>query len=350
MVALGTAPDLLRLLVVPGFAWAAYRDVRTRRVPNRLWPPLVAIGVIALVWEVWNTLPLAGLDGRLLLIRVGFAIGFLVPFAFLAYRMGAFGGADAKALMTLAVCFPTYPIYFLPSVALPLVPTTLRVMAMTALTNAVLIGMGAIVWLGTRNALAGRISNAMLVGRRVSVDQLPETHGSLLLTEGVFPSRGLDLDALRMYLRWRGSTLADLRTAPSEHRDPQSVTETHPSTDGAVTSPRGSSAITQPPEGNTTGFPQEDTNGATVDDPEDASASDQHDDPWAAARFLREIEGSAYGTSPRTLRDGLERITRSDEVWISPGLPFLVPLFLGILVGLTYGDILFALLSAAGLV
>jgi len=34
-----TLPDALRLFVVPVFAWAAaLQDVRTRRLPNRLWP------------------------------------------------------------------------------------------------------------------------------------------------------------------------------------------------------------------------------------------------------------------------------------------------------------------------
>jgi len=40
-----TLPDALRLfVVVPVFAWAALQDVRTRRLPNRLWPPLYAFG------------------------------------------------------------------------------------------------------------------------------------------------------------------------------------------------------------------------------------------------------------------------------------------------------------------
>jgi preflagellin peptidase FlaK len=37
-----------------------------------------------------------------------------------------------------------------------------------------------------------------------------------------------------------------------------------------------------------------------------------------------------------------------DAVLISPGIPFLVPTFLGLVVAFTYGDLLFGLLSAAG--
>lgn len=46
---LGSIPDLLRLVAVPVFGWAAYRDVKTRRVPNRTWTPLAALAVLLLL-------------------------------------------------------------------------------------------------------------------------------------------------------------------------------------------------------------------------------------------------------------------------------------------------------------
>ena len=72
-------------------------------------------------------------------------------------------------------------------------------------------------------------------------------------------------------------------------------------------------------------------------------------DPWGAEAFLDDIEGSAYGTDPETLRDGLELLVGTDEAWVSPGIPFLVPMFVGLVAALTYGDVLYALLSALGL-
>jgi preflagellin peptidase FlaK len=36
-------------------------------------------------------------------------------------------------------------------------------------------------------------------------------------------------------------------------------------------------------------------------------------------------------------------------VWLTPGIPFILPMFAGLVVALTYGDLLFALLSAFGL-
>lgn len=37
-----------------------------------------------------------------------------------------------------------------------------------------------------------------------------------------------------------------------------------------------------------------------------------------------------------------------ETVWLTPGIPFLVPMFVGLLVALTYGDVLFALLRRLG--
>ncbi|WP_313692972.1 A24 family peptidase [Halorarum halobium] len=350
VLGIATLADLLRLLVVPAFAWAAYRDVRTRRLPNRLWPPLVAVGLVALALDAAALYPFAGYEGRLFLIRTGFALLFLVPFSVLAYRMAAFGGADMKALVTLAVVFPGTPEYIVPTWVLPgvtwlhdtvypVVPSTLGVTAMSALTNAVLLGAVFVLSLGVRNALAGRVSPAMFVGEWASIGTLPDRHGSLLEAGDGLPSRGLDLDALRMYLRWRGSTLADLRADPERHRNPDSVTDTANPTDGAVhVGPRtdgGTSTAGESVDG-------------TVADAEPVDAP-EYEDPWAAERFLDSLEGTAYGTDPATLREGLETVSEADAVWVSPGLPFVVPLFFGLVVSLVYGDVLTVVLAAMGL-
>ncbi|MFC6795121.1 prepilin peptidase [Halobaculum halobium] len=335
VLGVASAADLIRLLVLPGFAWAAYRDIRTRRVASALWLPLLALGALALVVEAAGAYPFDGYAGRLFLVRVGFSLLFLVPFSVLAYRMAAFGGADAKALVVLAVAFPTTPAYVVPlwilpdvtwlhTVGFPAHPSALGVTAMSALTNAVLFGAGYVALLFVSNVAAGRLSSAMFVGRWTAVEDLPDVHGQLIRVDGLRPQRGLDLDALRMYLRWRGTTLAALREAPEAHRDPASVGETHPPTDGAVhDGPRTDGGV----DDGGFEFPE---SAATTDAAADpGSAAGDVDDPWAAERFLDEIDGTAYGTAPDTLREGLDRVAAEDALWVSPGLPFLVPLFGG---------------------
>ena len=418
-MALGVASvaDLLRLVVLPAFAWAAYRDLRTRRLPNLLWPPLILVGLVALGLDVFTRLPLG--DDRLFLVRIGFALGFLLPFAFLAYWFRAFGGADAKAIATLAVVLPVAPTYRLPAeliarlppelvtvlprLSLPLYPSLLGVTAVAVLTNAVFAAFGYVVWLTLRNLLTGRLSTAMFVGRPTATETLPARHGSLLVTDGPLPRTGLDLDALRMYLRWRGCTLAELRADPGL-RDPATVGETYDPTDGAVHREAEWPALREggprPPEESADGGRPRDESGRReqpVGDPDDGwsgtgfvpadvqsddgteteptesgdeaaatgrdesadrdtdadetTADTRADDPWGAAAFLSEIDGSAYGTTPERLRRGLETVAdgNRETVWVSPGLPFVVPLFLGLVAALVVGDLLTLALRASGL-
>jgi len=330
-----TLADWLRLLAVPAFAWAAYRDVRTRRVPNAVWLPLVAVGVLALSLDAADLFVIEPTPFRqdVFLIRVVASLGLVAPMGYLFWRIGGFGGADAKALITIAVLFPATPAYLFatPSVALPLHSGGL-VFSLAVLTNTVLFGLASPLALAARNALAGRFRPSMFVGRPVSIDRLATTYGRLLETPEGFTRRGLDVDALRMYLRWRGTSLGELRAAPADHRDPASI--------GATNDPGDGSLAASGPVAD--GGPRRAARKVAFED---------SDDPWGAARFLAEIEGDAYGTTPEALREGLEVVTEPgrERVWVTPGMPFILPMFLGLVVAIVYGDVLFWLLTLAGL-
>ena len=333
-----TLPDVLRLLVVPVFAWAALRDVRTRRLPNRLWPPLYLLGAVLLVAEAVSLWPFAGFDGRIFLVRAAISLLFVAPLGYAFWYLGAFGGADAKAMIALAVLFPTFPAYQVAGTTLPLVGTDLGVFSLTILTNTVLIGLAYPVGLAALNLVRGEVSSNMFFARPVATDSLPDRHGRLFEDPDGPTRNGLDLDALRMYLRWRGLTLADLRADPDGLSDPDSVDETFDPTDGGThVGPRT--------DGGTAAGAQ---TGGDADG--GLEPSRDFDDPWAAERFLDDIDHGAYGTDAATLRDGLDVVAREDRVLVSPGMPFVVPMAVGLVVSLTYGDALFAVLGAVGLV
>jgi preflagellin peptidase FlaK len=331
-----TAADLLRLLAVPAFGWVALRDYRTRRVPRRAWYPLLVLGVVTLGMDVAGAMNGTG-SSRLFFLRVGFSLS-VAALAYVFYRVGAFGKADAKAVATLAVLFPAYPSYEVAGTTLPSLASNIGVFSLTVLTNAVLIGALYPLAVGGRNALGGRLSVAMFVARPVSRSALPSTPGKLIEDGSGFTLAGLDLDALRMYLRWRGLTLSEICENAETLRDPATLpADPNPPTGGAV-DPEADPDPGQPPTVGSDG------------DIGDAPAGDPGDDPWGAAAFLDSIDGSAYGTDPETLRAGLDRIATQEAVWVSPGLPFLVPLFAGLLVALAYGDVLFGIVRAAGVV
>lgn len=314
-MAVTAAPDLLRLLAVPVFAWAAVRDLKTRRVPNRIWRPLLGLGLVALLLEGVFAWLSGGFVWQQFLIGAAVSIGLLVPLGYGFWLIGAFGGADAKAVMVIAIVFPTVPTYRLGELVFPLVESTVSAFALTVLTNAVVAAVVYPLGLGLYNLLHGNLSLLMAVGRPVPIDRLERQHGRLLETPTGRTTAGLDLDALRMYLRWRGLDIDELRRSAAEFRDPASLPDEPTSpTDGAVYRSDGG-------------------------------------DPWGAAEFLSTIDHGAYGTDADSLRDGLTVIADPDrdQVWVSPGIPFFIPLFVGLLLGLTYGDVLFGVFDWAGL-
>ncbi|WP_254543066.1 A24 family peptidase [Halomarina pelagica] len=343
----GSVPDLLRLLAVPAFAWAAHRDLRTRRVPNRTWPPLLLLGVVALAWDALVAFGGPSFLGRLFLLRVGVSLGVVAPLGYLFWRLGGFGGADAKALVTLAVLFPTYPTYYVGGTILPLARSAVGAFSLTVLTNAVLVGLAYPLALAVRNLADGRVSPLAFVGKPVTSDAVEREYGRLLRTTSGVGRNGLDLDALRMYLRWRGTSLAALRADPETHRDPRSLPGTpNDPGDGSLADFEGPPIAASAADGGTLASRSSSASSALPpDSPSERAAAD----PWGAAAFLASIEGDAYGTTPDRLRAGLDALVEEDEVWITPGLPFLVPTFVGLVVGLVVGDLLFLALTAIGL-
>lgn len=355
MLDVASVPDLLRLLVLPFFGYVAYRDIATRRVPNETWIPLALLALVLFVWEFYaiQTGDVPGWERQQFYIQVGISIGFIIPLSYMFWLMGGFGGADAKAFFIIAVLFPTYPDYQLAELgiegtfaALPIVQTTIGVFSLTILSNTVLAGVAYPIALAGKNAATGYVSPGMFIAKPVQAQNITTEYGSILdfpdqsiaadlSLAGLgsyFSWRQLDLDALRMYLQWRDITLSELRENPERYRDPASLpAEPNPPGDGSFVTDGGEDAVDQ-----------QDGEG------ESQTTTDGYDDPWGADAFLEDIEGSAYGTTPDGLRDGLETVTGEDVIWISPGIPFLVPLFVGLLISFTFGDMLFALLDAIG--
>ncbi|MFC3959759.1 prepilin peptidase [Halovivax cerinus] len=346
-----SVPDLLRLLAVPVFAWVAVLDVRTRRVPSAVWIPLGALGAALLAWDGWVAYTADLHAWQSFLIPTAFSVGFVVPLAYLFWWFGGFGGADAKALLVLALLFPVTPSYAVGDWMFPLVGgDQLLPFSLAILGNGVLVGLAIPVALGLRNALAGRLTPIAPLGWPTAVDHVPHRHGKLLQTTDGYTLSGLDLDALRMYLRWRGLTFADLRAEPERLRDPETLpAEPNPPTDGAIdVDPPVADGGTVDADETTASAAATDGDEADVGvsiDGDPKPAADDFDDPWGADAFLDSIEGTAYGTSSEDLRNGLDVLATEDRVWYSPGTPFLVPLFLGLLVALGYGDVLVSLMG-----
>jgi preflagellin peptidase FlaK len=347
-----TLTDYCRLLAVPVFVWAAYRDLQVRRVPNDAWVPLTLLAVVLLAADTWTAFQAGGGAWTAFVLPATVSVGLVIPLGYAFWYFGGFGGADAKAMFVFALLFPTYPTYLF-AAGLPLVPTALPAVdptsatgvpvlafSFTVVTNAVLLGVVYPAGVAVRNLLDGQLGWRTFTARVHGWDALATAHGRLVAAadDGDHAGGGgLDLDALRMYLQWRGTTLAAVREDPEALRDPDSLP-------AAPNDPGDGTVAT---DGGHTATDDATATGADVDREPLAVAPD---DDWGAQAFLDDIDGTAYGTTPETLRDGLDLLATVDRVWVSPGIPFMVPLALGLLTALTVGDVLFWLLDAVGTV
>jgi len=155
-------------------AYACYSDIRRRRVSNIVW--LVMAGV-SIAFAGYCTLAQG--------------ISFLVPFIFSAtitgaasyifFRLGFFGAADAKALICIALLFPTQPGFTILSHHFPLFDTSVSVafpFALIVLLNAAVLALAAPISLFFRNlhslGLKELTRNAAMcfVAYRVNIDGL----------------------------------------------------------------------------------------------------------------------------------------------------------------------------------
>lgn len=157
--------DVARLFLGSGFlGYAAVRDLRTRRVPNGVW---IAFGTCAFLLFLADLLVIRRYGWIDALIAVG-----VIALAYgLWYLHLLAGGADAKALMVLAVLLPTPVGWEWAGVALPAWPSPVPG-SLVVLANGLVLFAAAPVGLAAYN-LARRDLRfpTMFLGYRISIDR-----------------------------------------------------------------------------------------------------------------------------------------------------------------------------------
>jgi len=137
------ALDAARVLVCLSFLlYASWSDWKKREVSNWVW------AVFAPVALVLTTVQYALFVPDLLRVFV-FSFVFTSALSILLFYAGAFGGADAKALICLSLALPYYPIYLLPYLMVfvsPLFP-------LSVFSNAVLLAALTVFYSLFRNSL-----------------------------------------------------------------------------------------------------------------------------------------------------------------------------------------------------
>lgn len=280
--------DLLRVLAaVPVFAYASYLDIKERRVPHETWYPLGVVGTVALVADV--ILRDAGTVFIFAIVSLALGAGFGYGF----YYLGTFGGADRYALVVLGFLFPLYPLFETSFGTYPIVVPEAPIFVLSILGNTVLAGVAYPLKLFGENAVRLNTANPLLMflSKRVSTEALHDNFGRIIGTDD-------DVSLRRSGVFGGGAGVTDIDFV-SDYVEWRGV--------GSIRETRDMDLLLED-------FVEE--------------------TPWESEDLERDAEE-------------LRAIAEEDAVWISPGIPFIVPMFVGLLVALTYGDVLFALMRAA---
>jgi len=155
-------------------AYACYSDVRKRSVSNIVWLVMAGVGI--------------AFAGYYTIVQ---RMSFLIPFIFSAiitgvasyifFRLGLFGAADAKALICIALLFPTQPGFTIFSYNFPLLGTYVPIVfpfALVVLLDAAVLALAVPISLFFRNlyslGLKELTRNAAMccVAYRVNIDGL----------------------------------------------------------------------------------------------------------------------------------------------------------------------------------
>jgi preflagellin peptidase FlaK len=133
--------DGLRIaLCLSFFIYASVSDLRTREVSNKVWVVMAPLALTLTLFQFAVFSPQS-----LPLYAISFAITAVL--SYILFYFGAFGGADAKALMCLALALPVYPNDLLKFY----VPLVSPIFPLTVFSNAVLLAALSVVYAVLRN-------------------------------------------------------------------------------------------------------------------------------------------------------------------------------------------------------
>ena len=176
--------DVARMILTLFFLlYASWSDYKTREVSNKVW---IIFGPIAFVLTFISIY----LRDFTQLSAYGLSFGLTAIFAILLFYSGGFGGADAKALMCLALALPFQPEPFEPLTEIS--PISQMFFSLTVFNNSVLLAAATAAYMFLRNIIwqkriSGKLFSeeyekesfgkklvVLLTGYKVSIEKLKE--------------------------------------------------------------------------------------------------------------------------------------------------------------------------------
>ncbi|MCS7121880.1 MAG: prepilin peptidase [Archaeoglobaceae archaeon] len=155
--------------------YACKLDVKSRTVPNRVWKYMLIFSLPITFFELLLFYPSYFLATSVLHMAI------TISLAYLFYVIGAYGGADAKAIICLAVIFPFYPD--------PIFPLQKGInVGFSSLANSVILVPAltfAMFFKNLRKDPRGFFSSPLyyFIGYRAKIEKIPKFHNLLEIVE-----------------------------------------------------------------------------------------------------------------------------------------------------------------------
>lgn len=295
-----TYTDLARvLLIIPFFLYASYLDIKERLIPEKLWYPLIGLGILFIAVDLlFFSIPSVILPRMARNIFVGLLLGGGLYYApqlpFLSDRLFIFGKADMKALIVAALFIPTYPLagpfpLFYPE------PYLFRIFIFAVFQWAAFASLLYLFVLGgtmfVRNARTGSIEfPESVISYRIPTADLHEEINRRVLhdQDGSITMQGFPARLAEDYINWWNNTNAE--------KEINDLTEIE-----------------------------------RVRLKRFLNTSDE----WGPEN----VEDSEYGEeSLEKDREYFRQMTERDYVWVTPDTPFLALIFVGLMLAIIIGD------------
>ena len=137
--------DSARVLLCLFFmTYASWSDYKTREVSNRVWAILSPLAFALTSLQFFLFAPKL-LPTYVLSFAMTSALSIAIFYA------GAFGGADAKALISLSLALPSYPVDLIEPYSNPVSPLSQTFFPITVFSNGVLLAALSVVYIAVRN-------------------------------------------------------------------------------------------------------------------------------------------------------------------------------------------------------
>lgn len=303
------------------FLYASYLDYKSRRIYNELWVPVIGIALIVLFWDIGVFVSTQGDSNYLFELSKNIII---VPsIAFFLWENDIIGGADLKAIVLVSIIFPQQPYVF--SEQFPMFESMMPAFGVVIIMNALIISMLYRGYLICENIYHMNLNTAISKTRTVNTANVLNMHGDILLRD---TDEQVDIDVLKSYFNWRGIEINEFVNTENSFNE-KIVSDKSPYE--LITA---NNIPYNKPNANKPLFIRSNNVGAQItQDTENGMYTEEF------SELLNDEHELPSKITSTTINKALLELKQYDKTIITPSIPFLIPLTLGLLASLTIGSI-----------